>query len=61
MKEITKEEHLKRGERAFKLCKDCDSCPVVTIAGDTVTIVDDFGGKVTMTLDQFREAKNINT
>jgi hypothetical protein len=42
----------------FTLCRNCSDCPVVEIHHDSnrVIITDDFGGKVTLTLEEWKQA-----
>ncbi|MFZ4116093.1 MAG: hypothetical protein ACOYK6_05145 [Chthoniobacterales bacterium] len=42
----------------FTLCRACSNCPVVEIHHDSnsVIITDDFGGKVTLTVEEWKQA-----
>ncbi len=42
----------------FTLCRACANCPVIEVHHDTnrVIITDDFGGKVTLTLQEWKQA-----
>ena len=41
-----------------KLCPACSNCPTIEVHHDTnkVIITDDYGGKVTLTIDEWNEA-----
>jgi len=38
--------------KSFKLCTDEKCCPEAVVKGDTITITDDFGGRVELTRKQ---------
>lgn len=43
---------------SFTLCRACSNCPVVEVHHDTreVIITDDFGGKVKLTIEEWKQA-----
>lgn len=51
---ITHENNISR----FTLCRACENCPIVEVHHDSnqVIITDDYGGKVTLTTQEWKQA-----
>lgn len=50
---------IKLSNNQFVLCCRGKKCPIVTVQGETVEIVDDYEQKVRMTKEQFMEISKV--